>query len=296
MRSPSIAKSTAAPGWSPTRSRRSFGITTWPLEPTRWIIPCKYNSPHLSDQAASGPNGDYLPTDHVSMVLALASGLVGGLAVGPLVRLALPVEDRRQVRAGLLVGIATAAIMGPSQYVFVQILGQLRMPVEFWIVRGVPVWPFAATLAALIVVFGGSVRTGALAGLMASATAATWFVKVGSIALFALFPPTIWPIFLAAITLVAGMRLGGGAYLSRAQPPASGLRAVGPSLSASVIYRDIGKKDGRPRPPLSSPPAGDFDHVIEIVAPASAPSGTSSFQNSFVCPTGIDAGTCTFIS
>ena len=41
---PSSANSTSAPGVSPARSRRSFGMTTWPFAPTRRVIPCQYNS------------------------------------------------------------------------------------------------------------------------------------------------------------------------------------------------------------------------------------------------------------
>ena len=43
-RPPSSSKLTAVPGRSPVRSRTAFGITTWPLAPTRCDIPSQYDA------------------------------------------------------------------------------------------------------------------------------------------------------------------------------------------------------------------------------------------------------------
>lgn len=53
--SSSRPKSTSSPGAIPSRSRMPFGMTTWPLGPTRWVIPISITSGLVRGRRPSWP-------------------------------------------------------------------------------------------------------------------------------------------------------------------------------------------------------------------------------------------------
>jgi len=202
------------PGHAMTTTRRNWLVGTFLFGLPAALV-FLLASQVLGQWVAIGPRGTAGRISDAGplLPLVLLEGAVAGLAVGPLVRLALPVEPGQRRLDGLLLAGVTAAVLGPAQFVLVRILGVVGVPLRFLLLPGVPVWPFAGTVAGLIVVFGGSTRRGAIAAVIAAITAGTVFPHQGSIALFARFPSSIWLMWVVGIPMAVGLRLGGSAFL-----------------------------------------------------------------------------------
>jgi len=122
-----------------------------------------------------------------------------------------------QLRRGLLVSLAVVAAVGPTQWAVAHIGDALRVQIEFEFLpglSGVPVWPFAGTLAGLIVALGGSLRMGAFAATVLAVGGGLFLPNASrSIAIFSIYSPEAVILLTIGISLVIGMRHGGSAYL-----------------------------------------------------------------------------------